>query len=101
MTWRTSELRTFKTKLFNKINENDFKDENGVFYKWASDVFVQMPLVELAGPKHYKHLYQILYYYDWDFNRTTVYKRRHYRDIAFMQTPYKPLQSLDDDPVKL
>lgn len=43
--WKTSELRTFKAKLFNKINEADFKNENGEFYKWASDVFTQVPLV--------------------------------------------------------
>lgn len=49
MVWKTSELRTFRAKLFNKIDENDFKDEKGEFYRWASDVFTQEPLVELAG----------------------------------------------------
>jgi hypothetical protein len=41
-----------------------------------------------------------VYFYDWDFDRTTVFKRRHYRDIVFMQTPYLPLDSLDDEAVK-
>lgn len=41
MIWKTSELRTFRTRLFNKIDEKDFKDESGVFYQWASDVFTQ------------------------------------------------------------
>lgn len=45
MVWKTSELRTFRAKLFNKIDENDFKDEDGKFYRWASDVFMQEPLV--------------------------------------------------------
>ena len=57
MIWKTSELRTFRAKLFNKINEEDFKDKDGVFYKWASDAFMMEPLIELAGPKHYKHFY--------------------------------------------
>lgn len=41
MIWKTSELRTFKAALFNKIDEKDFKFENGTFYPWASDVFTQ------------------------------------------------------------
>lgn len=55
----------------------------------------------MAGPKHYKHLYEIVYFYDWDFDKTTVYKRRHYRDIVFMQTPYQPLNSLEDEARKV
>lgn len=59
-----------------------------------------MPLVELAGPKHYKHLYEIFYFYNWSFDKTTVYKRRHHRDIALMQTPYKNLPSLEHPAMK-
>lgn len=39
--WKTSQLRTFKAELFKKINESDFKNENGTFYQWASDYFTQ------------------------------------------------------------
>jgi hypothetical protein len=42
-----------------------------------------------------------MYFYDWNFNKTTVFKRRHYRDIVFMLTPYKPLTSLEDQAIKL
>jgi hypothetical protein len=42
-----------------------------------------------------------LYFYDWNFDKTTLYKRRHYRDIALMQTPYKPLKSLNGKAEKL
>ena len=101
MVWKTSELRTFRARLFNKIDENDFKDKNGKFYEWASDVFIQEPLIELASQGHYHHFYEIVYFYDWNFDRSTVYKRRHYRDIAWCQTPYKPLKSLDDDAEKV
>ena len=64
-------------------------------------MFIQEPLVELASQGHYQHLYEIVYFYDWNFDRSTVYKRRHYRDIAWCQTPYKPLKSLDDDAEKV
>lgn len=101
MIWKTSELRAFRAKLFRKIDENDFKDENGQFYKWASDVFMMEPLVELCGPKHYRHYYEIFYFYDWRINWKTIYLRKHYRDIAWTQTPYKPLKSLEDKAEKI
>jgi hypothetical protein len=39
--WKSFQLRTYKSELFSKIDENDFKDENGRYYEWASDVFIQ------------------------------------------------------------
>ena len=59
------------------------------------------PLVELAGPAHYKHYYEIVYFYNWQLNWSNVYLRRHFRDIAWMQTPYKPLKSLLDKAEKV
>lgn len=44
MVWKSEELRTYRAKLFMKIDENDFKDEKGEFYQWASDHFIQEPL---------------------------------------------------------
>ena len=65
-------------------------------------MFIQEPLVELSGPDHYKHYYEIFYFYDWNFfDRTTIYKRRHFRDIAWTQTPYNPLHSLEETPSKV
>lgn len=32
MVWKSEELRSYRAKLFWKIDENDFKDENGKFY---------------------------------------------------------------------
>ena len=96
MVWKSEELRTYRAKLFMKIDENDFKDEKGEFYQWASDHFIQEPLTQLSGYEHYRHFYEIMYFYNWKINRKTIYMRRHYRDIAWMQTPYKPLKSLND-----
>lgn len=94
-------MRSYRAKLFWKINENDFKDDNGKFYQWASDHFIQEPLTELSGYKHYRHFYEIMYYYDWKIDRKSIYRRRHYRDIAWTQRPYKPLESLEDKAEKV
>ena len=50
--WKTGHLRTFLRKLYLKIDEKDFLDEHGLFYKWKSDAFMHFSLVELAGPNH-------------------------------------------------
>ena len=49
--WRASHLRTFKKKLFDYINLEDLKDDDGVFYKTAYDQALMLPLLEIAGPR--------------------------------------------------
>ena len=43
--WITTELRTFRKRLFLKIDKNDFIDKNGEFYQAKSDAFTMFPLV--------------------------------------------------------
>ena len=50
--WKTGHLRTFRRKLFMKIDKNDFLDGKGNFYKWKADAFIHFSLVELAGKDH-------------------------------------------------
>ena len=49
--WRASHLRTFKHSLWDKINEDDLKDDNGSFYTVAYDQAIMLPLLEMAGAK--------------------------------------------------
>ena len=46
--WMTSHLRTFKFKLWNKINRKDITDENGDVYRMAGDLPVIFPMLEMA-----------------------------------------------------
>lgn len=62
--WVTSHLRTFRRKLFKKINENDLKDTQGHFYKAAGDLALMYPLLEMAGLKHSRFIDKVLYIYN-------------------------------------
>lgn len=56
-----SHLKTFKYKLFKRINMDDLK-RNGEFFKAATDVAIMVPMVEMAGDK-FKCISEPLYIY--------------------------------------
>ncbi len=47
--WPFSHLRTFKAKLIQFLEEEDFKDNNGEWFSSAADVALFTPILELAG----------------------------------------------------
>jgi len=47
--WSTSHLFSFKAKLWNGLNEQDFRDASGEYFKFATDVALIFPLLEMAG----------------------------------------------------
>jgi hypothetical protein len=46
--WRATHLRTFKKKLWDNINQDDFIDEDGEYYKMAYDQAMMLPMLEMA-----------------------------------------------------
>ena len=44
--------RSFRRKLYMKIEEKEFQDENGKYYVEISDGFIYVALAELAGVNH-------------------------------------------------
>lgn len=62
--WYASHLRTFKNKLWYKINDADLKDENNRYYKVAGDAAYIYPMLEMCGDKHHKFIDEILYIYN-------------------------------------
>ena len=51
--WRASHLRTFKYKLWKKLNQEDLKDEDGVYYTMTYDQAIMLPLLEMAGNRSF------------------------------------------------
>jgi glycosyltransferase involved in cell wall biosynthesis len=49
--WGAAQLRTFKYKLWKKINIDDFKDVNGNYLKMTGDMAFMFPLLEMAGER--------------------------------------------------
>lgn len=62
--WCTSHLKTFKKHLFDRANRRDFFDYDGQPYRFASDLALMYPLVELAGPSRIRFIERCLYYYN-------------------------------------
>lgn len=61
--WMTSALRTFKYHLWNKIDVQDLKNDDGNFYESAWDLAYMFPMLEMAGNKS-KFVKEIVYVYN-------------------------------------
>jgi glycosyltransferase involved in cell wall biosynthesis len=62
--WITSHLRSFKQKLWNLIDPNDFKIETGEYLPTCGDVAFMYPMIEMAGMSRIKFISRVLYIYN-------------------------------------
>ncbi len=46
------------------INKDDMLDHNGDFYKFTWDRVIMYPMVEMAGPEHFRPISRINYVYN-------------------------------------
>jgi glycosyltransferase involved in cell wall biosynthesis len=69
----TSHLRTFKSKIWRRINNSDFKDMNGNYFMIACDLAMMYPIIEMAGIHRIKQIEKILYVYN-DINKLNDFK---------------------------
>tara|TARA_R100000234_G_scaffold74328_1_gene45899 strand:- start:3411 stop:5021 length:1611 start_codon:yes stop_codon:yes gene_type:complete len=61
--WRASHLRSFKFYIWDKLDQEDLKDQDGNYYKMAYDQAIMLPLLEMAGEKS-KYIEDTLYVYN-------------------------------------
>jgi glycosyltransferase involved in cell wall biosynthesis len=59
-----SHLRTWKVHLWRQIDEESFLDENNNYFVSAPDVAYSLPMIEMAGDKHYEFIPNILHVYN-------------------------------------
>lgn len=62
--WLTSHLRTFKARLWNSIDKNDFKLEDGTYVPACGDLVFMYPMIEMASSKHIKFIEKVLMVYN-------------------------------------
>ena len=89
----SSHLRTFYAGLFQEIKKSDLM-ENGQFLASAGDVATMLPMLEMAGPEHFKYVRRVLYVYRDnnplnDFNNRPEQKRCSL--LIRSRPPYKQL----------
>ena len=61
--WLASHLRTYRRELFLKIDESDFKREDGEWLDTAGDIAFMIPMLEMAGEKS-RFIADIMYVYN-------------------------------------
>jgi glycosyltransferase involved in cell wall biosynthesis len=59
-----SHLRTWKSWLWKKIEQEDLKDSDGNYWTVAGDLSFMFPMFEMSGEKNYKHIPTITYIYN-------------------------------------
>ena len=63
-TFTLSHLRTWKSWLWKKINQEDLKDSSGEYWSVAGDLSFMYPMLEMSGEKHFKFIPDVLYIYN-------------------------------------
>lgn len=61
--WLASHLRTYRRELFLKINEKDFKREDGNWLDTAGDMAFMIPMLEMSGHRS-KYIKDTMYVYN-------------------------------------
>lgn len=62
--WKASHLRTYKKKLWDKIDNQDLIDEEtGDYYEVACDLAIMFPMLEMASHRS-QHISELLYVYN-------------------------------------
>ena len=54
-----SHLRTWRVFLWRNIKDEDHKDSNGDYLSINADLAYMLPMLEMAGPEHYKYLPEV------------------------------------------
>lgn len=79
--WVTSHLRTFRRKIWDRIQDADFRDEDGQYYKMAWDLAIMYPVLEMSGPERVRFIRKTLYIYN-DLNPLNDMKKDSGRQVA-------------------
>lgn len=62
--WEFSHLGSFRKELFCKIKRKDLMNKQGEFWATTSDQAIMWPMAEMAGPKHFRAIKEVLYVYN-------------------------------------
>jgi glycosyltransferase involved in cell wall biosynthesis len=91
--WKASHLRTMKYKVFKRIAVADFKDDNGKWFKGATDNSLMLPALEMAGYDRVKFIPEPIYTYNRSGPRVDSGDREHALKTIRGRKPYELLGS--------
>ena len=93
-----SHLRTFRKKLFCKIDKEDLLDLDGRFFQCTFDRAMMYPMVEMSGKDRVRLIDDILYIYNRNnpisVDRVQRYDQLRIEKLVCNKKPYKKLDNL-------
>ena len=96
--WSFSHLRTFRKKLFCKIDKEDLLDLDGRFFQCTFDRAMMYPMVEMSGKDRGRLIDDILYIYNRNnpisVDRVQRYDQLRIEKLVCNKKPYKKLDNL-------
>ena len=69
--WLASHLRTYKYKLWRCIKDDDLRDTDGNYWRYAADLAIMYPLLEMSGDRQ-EAISDLIYFY-----RNDIYTNDH------------------------
>lgn len=98
--WNFSHLRTFRSFLFNLIDDDDLKFE-GEYFKAGCDLGHGIPILEMCGEEHFHYIDEPLYTYIWH-DRQSYSDNTDFKDKTLQGRTAKHIYGLKSYlPVKL
>ena len=96
--WRGTAVRTRKKWLLDLIRDEDFRDQNGNYFKVPYDLAEMFPLLEMSGTERAVHIASPLYFYN-SKNPASTSKTKHIelRQNALYIRSRSPYPRLDPD----
>ncbi|MFZ9149280.1 MAG: glycosyltransferase family 2 protein [Vulcanococcus sp.] len=95
--WLASHLKTFYYGLWSKVSEQHLRQADGRYWKFATDLAIMFPMLEMAGPKQ-EAISDLIYGYrdNLNTNEHVLYPEEQKRDDALIrQLPkYSLIESL-------
>jgi len=96
--WKASHLKTFRKKLWDKIKDEDLRDDKGRYFKFIGDAAFIYPMVEMCENEHMRFISKVNYLYNDlnPINELTIARKEQLRlsDIIWSRPAYIKLNSL-------
>ena len=64
MRWLATAVRTWKTWLWDKVDDRDLRDSAGQYYRVSEDQAIMLPLLEMSGTGRARHIPEALMVYN-------------------------------------
>ena len=101
VSWKASQLRTFKKKLWDRVKKEDLFDaDTGTFYEVTYDLAMMFPMLEMAGDRS-AHIKDLIYVYNKQNPISDMYVREQEQLQKAEEIKKKPRYSYWDNSDKL